>query len=65
MFDLATSSREHRPRIRVFGLGLLAMVMLAILGMNSVACVRTGPRRHRHGLRPRDRHDDERRHPPR
>jgi len=42
MFDLATSSREHRPRIRVFGLGLLAMVTLAILGMNSVACVRTG-----------------------
>ena len=42
MFDLATSSREHRPRIRVFGLGLLAVVMLAILGMNSVACVRTG-----------------------
>jgi regulator of protease activity HflC (stomatin/prohibitin superfamily) len=42
MFDLATSSREHRPRIRAFGLGGLAVVMLAILGLNSVACVRTG-----------------------
>ena len=42
MFDLATSAREHRPRVRAFGLGLLAVVMLAILGMNSVACVRTG-----------------------
>ena len=42
MFNLATSSREHRPRIRAFGLGLLAVVMLAILAMNSVACVRTG-----------------------
>ena len=42
MFDLATSSREHSPRIRAFGLGMLAVVMLAILGMNSVACVRTG-----------------------
>ena len=42
MFDLATSSREHSPRIRSFGLGLLAVVMFAILGMNSVACVRTG-----------------------
>ena len=42
MFDLATSSREHRPRVRAFGLGLLAVVMLAILAMNSVACVRTG-----------------------
>ena len=42
MFDLATSSREHRPRIRALGLGGLAVVMLAILGLNSVACVRTG-----------------------
>ena len=42
MFDLATSSREHRPRIRAFGLGVLALVMFAILGLNSVACVRTG-----------------------
>ena len=42
MLNLATSSREHRPRIRAFGLGLLAVVMLAILAMNSVACVRTG-----------------------
>ena len=42
MFDLATSSREHSPRIRAFGLGVLALVMLAILGLNSVACVRTG-----------------------
>jgi prohibitin 1 len=42
MLNLATSSSEHRPRIRAFGLGLLAVVMLAILAMNSVACVRTG-----------------------
>ena len=42
MLDLATSSRELRPRIRAFGLGGLAVVMLAILGLNSVACVRTG-----------------------
>jgi regulator of protease activity HflC (stomatin/prohibitin superfamily) len=41
MLDLATSSR-HRPHVRVVGLGLLAVVALAILGMNSVACVRTG-----------------------
>jgi regulator of protease activity HflC (stomatin/prohibitin superfamily) len=42
MFDLATSSREHRPRIRAFGVGVLVLVMFAILGLNSVACVRTG-----------------------
>lgn len=42
MLDLATSSREHLPRLRAFGLGGLAVVMLAILGVNSMACVRTG-----------------------
>ena len=42
MLDLATSSREYRPRIRAFGLGVVAVLMLATLGLNSVACVRTG-----------------------
>ena len=42
MLDFATASREHQPRIRALSLGLLALVFLAILAMNSVACVPTG-----------------------
>jgi prohibitin 1 len=42
MLDFATSSREHPARIRALSLGLLAVVVLAIPAMNSVACVRTG-----------------------
>jgi len=42
MFDLATPGRDPRPRFRAISLGLLALLLLAILAMNSVACVRTG-----------------------
>lgn len=42
MLDLSTSNPNHRRRYPALSFGLLTIVLLVVLSMNSVACVRTG-----------------------